>query len=100
VRARHPANTSKANRQHLRSLRTEQDFPYVAVARTAAMPPLGPDDRAAISVGLGGDEPDRATGWTAAVDLPRFAPGFDIVACRCHSGRRRWAPSVRMVGRR
>lgn len=59
---------------------TERNFPYVAVARTAAMPPLGPTGRASIWVGLGGDEPDRATGWTAAVDLRAFSPGSDIVA--------------------
>jgi hypothetical protein len=62
------------------TVRTEHDFPYVAVARTAAMPPLGPAGHASIWVGLGGDEPERATGWTAAVDLQAFAPGCDIVA--------------------
>lgn len=62
------------------TMRTEQDFPYVAVARTPAMPALGPDGAASIWVGLGGDEPHRATGWTTAVDLRAFAPGCDIVA--------------------
>jgi len=62
------------------TVRTERDFPYVAVARTAAMPPLGPTGHASIWVGLGGDEPDRATGWSTAVDLRTFSPGCDIVA--------------------
>jgi hypothetical protein len=62
------------------TLRTEQDFPYVAVARTPGMPALGPDGTASIWVGLGGDEPHKATGWTTAVDLRAFSPGCDIVA--------------------
>lgn len=62
------------------TVETERGMPYVAVARTAAMPALGPNNRASIWVGLTGDDPERGTGWSAAVDLPRGGPGCDIVA--------------------
>lgn len=68
------------------NLQTEHGMPYLAVARTAAMPPLGPNNRASIWVGLTGDDPDRGTGWSAAVDLPRGGPGCDIVASYDEAG--------------
>lgn len=59
----------------------EGGMPYVAIGRTDAMPPLGPNGWSSIWVGLTGDYPERGMGWSAAVDLPHGgAPGCDIVA--------------------
>lgn len=59
----------------------EPEVAYVAIGRTDTMPPLGPDGRATIWVGVTGDYPDRSTGWSSAVDLPGGgAPGCEIVA--------------------